>query len=49
VPLVIPEWALDAEISPELLRRIAAGEDEEEGEQEADGDEGEGKPKAAVG
>jgi hypothetical protein len=43
VPLVIPEWALDAEISPELLRRIAAGEDEDEQEPE------EGERRAAVG
>jgi len=25
-PLTIPEWALDAEINPELLKRIASGE-----------------------
>ena len=25
-PLVIPDWALDAEISPELLKRIASGD-----------------------
>lgn len=30
VPLRIPEWALDVEISPEILRRIAGGDQEED-------------------
>jgi len=34
VPLRIPDWALDADISPELLSRIAQGDEGEESEKD---------------
>jgi hypothetical protein len=34
VQLRIPEWAMDAEISPEILKRIAGGAGQEEGDEE---------------
>lgn len=43
VPLVIPPWAMDVEMSPEILSRIAAGNDappdDEEGAEDAGGED----------
>lgn len=41
VPLRVPEWAMDAEIDPELLARIASSQNVADAAASADGEEGE--------